>query len=152
MAVRCLFSTRLNTNLGSVDGSPIACRKTTGKQADFVQRCSSIYLGQGVLRHNSVFCKGAVPEEVMDPFSFASESAGLVRQQVLWFSEAVGSICVSCSSRKVHVRCVHVRIVDSLACLGKGVGENKLTVISGSSWSQDSSRSCILHTEEVERE
>jgi len=46
---------------------------------------------------------------------------------------------------------VHVRTVASLACLGKGVGESKRTVFSGSSWSQDSSRSCILHTEEVER-
>lgn len=103
MAVGCLFLTRLNTYLGNVDGSPIASGKTTGKQADFVQRCSSIYLGQGVVGHNSVFCKGAVPEEMMDLFPFASESAGLVRQQVLWFSEAVGSVCVSCSSHKVHV-------------------------------------------------
>lgn len=103
VAMGHLFLTRLNTNLGSVDGSPIACGKTTGKQADFVQRCSSIYLGQGVLGHHSVFCKGADPDKVMDLFPFASESAGLVRQQVLWFSEAVGSMCMSCSSHKVHV-------------------------------------------------
>lgn len=102
MAVGCLFSTRLNTNLGGVDGSPIACGKTTCKQADFVQRYSSINLGQGVLRHNSVFCKGAVPEEVVDLFPFASEPAGLVRQQVLWFAEAVGSMCRCCSLHKVH--------------------------------------------------
>lgn len=142
----CLFLTRLNTNLGGVDSSPIACGETTGKHTDFVQRCSSIYLGQGVLRYNSVFRKSAVPEEVLDLFPFASEPGGLVRHQVLWFSEAVGRMCMCCALYNVHVR-----IVASLACLGKGVGESKLTVISGSSWSQDSSRSCILHTEEVER-
>ena len=89
-AVGCPCSTRLNTNLGGVDGSPIACGKPTAKQADFVQRCSSIYLGNGVLRDNGVFCKGADPHEVVDLLPFASEPAGLVRQQVLWFREAVG--------------------------------------------------------------
>lgn len=57
----------------------------------------------------------------------------------------------ACVVHYISYMFVHVRIVDSLACLGKGVGESKLTVISDSSWSQDSSRSCILHTEEVER-
>lgn len=90
VAVGCLWSPRLNTNLGSVDGSPIACGKPTAKQADFVQRCSSIYLGNGELRDHGVFCKGADPQEVVDLLPFASEAAGLVRQQVLWFREAVG--------------------------------------------------------------
>ena len=83
VAVGCLCSTRLNTNLGSVDGSPIACGKPTAEQTDFVQRCSSIYLGNGILWDHSVFCKGADPQEMVDLFPFASEAAGLVRQQVL---------------------------------------------------------------------
>lgn len=85
MAVGCL-----NTNLGCVDGSPIACGKPTAKQADFVQRCCSIYLGNGVLWDHGVFCKGADPHEVVDLLPFASESAGLVWQQVLRFRETVG--------------------------------------------------------------
>lgn len=89
-AMGCLRLTCLNTNLGGVDGSPIACGKLTAEQADFVQRCSSIYLGNGILRDPSVFCKGADPQEVVDPFPFASEPAGLVRQQVLWFRDTVG--------------------------------------------------------------
>lgn len=88
-AVVCLCSTRLSTNLGGVDGSPVACGKPTAEQADFVQRCSSIYLGNGVLWDHGVFCKGADPQEVVDLLPFASEPAGLVRQQVLRFRQTV---------------------------------------------------------------
>lgn len=83
VAVVCLCWTCLNTNLGGVDGSPIACGEPASKQADFVQRCSSIYFGNSVLQDHGVFCKGADPEEVVNLFPFASEPAGLVRQKAL---------------------------------------------------------------------
>lgn len=88
-AMGCLTSTRWSTNLGGVDGSPVACGKPTAEQADFVQRRGSIYLGNGVLRDHGVFCEGADPQEVVDLLPFASEPAGLVRQQVLWFRDTV---------------------------------------------------------------
>lgn len=79
---RIPFIVGTNTpHLGCSDCSTIARGKTTANEADFLQRCDCINLGNRDFFYHCVFGKGACIPKVIYWFSFAGKPAGTIRHQ-----------------------------------------------------------------------